>query len=224
MCGRFSLFSDIDELGMRFDAEWGSLHISARYNIAPGTDCPVVVEEGPRSIRLMRWGLVPGWAKDPKIGYRMINARAETLDEKPSFTHILEHRRCLVPADGFYEWTRGPGGKGRLPWHLRLKGGGTFAFAGLWDRWVQPGGEPLETFTIITTAPNALVSRIHDRMPAILTPASEALWLSGEGGDTAALKGLLLPYDPDGMEMYRVSTMVNSTGNDSPGCVEEVGE
>ncbi|MEK7214662.1 MAG: SOS response-associated peptidase, partial [Chloroflexota bacterium] len=173
-----------------------------------------------RTGEVMRWGLVPSWAKDPSVGYRMINARAETVGEKPSFRQALLKRRCLVPADGFFEW-RGAG-KMRVPLRFTLKSGELFAFAGLWEGWRQPDGEWLHTCTIITTAPNDLVTRIHDRMPVILRRDAEDVWLDPKMIDVALLRGMLVPYPTAEMEARQVSTLVNSPQNDSPECIEPV--
>lgn len=224
MCGRFSLFSDIDEISARFGASAGSLELNPHYNIAPGADCPIIIADAVTEVKVMRWGLVPEWAKDPSIGYKMINARAETIESKPSFKHIIKTRRCIVPCDGFFEWSAAAGAAGRQPWRIKLKSGEIFGLAGLWDSWARPGGDRLDTFTIITTEPNDLIERIHNRMPVILERESEGLWLDKGINDIKILKGLLKPFDPFAMEMFKVSRLVNSTQNDVPECIKEIEE
>ena len=166
MCGRYTQTLAGPILLSRFRLEETVLDLKPRYNIAPGQEAAVVVREETTTLAAMRWGLVPSWAKEPAIGNRMINARAETITEKPSFKRLIERRRCLVPADGFYEWRREA--KGKVPMRFILKSREPFAFAGLWDRWRNPEGAELRTFTIITTAANELMRPVHDRMPVIL--------------------------------------------------------
>ena len=168
-------------------------------------------------MRLARWGLVPSWAKDPAIGAKLINARAETLAEKPSFKRALESRRCLVPADGFYEWARK--GSRKIPHRFTLKDGGLFAFAGLRETWREPGGGLLESFTIVTTQANDLLKSVHDRMPVILRREDEPLWLDPKTGATAEVKGLLRPFPAEDMAAAEVSPLVNSPKNDGPACL-----
>ena len=203
------------------EATFGEMEPDApRYNIAPAQPVDVVTESSPRVLERMRWGLVPSWAKDPSIGSRMINARAETLVEKPSFRFALTRRRCLVPADGFYEWKKQ--GKTKQPLHIRRKDGEIFAFAGLWDEWTSPGGSPLHSCTIITVEPNALMAAIHNRMPAILRREDEAAWPNAPGATAPELLSLLAPYPDEELEAYTVSTTVNSVAHDSPDCVKPV--
>lgn len=220
MCGRFSFSGD--DIEERFDVELlKNLALTPRFNIAPGQDSPVVRHaDGKRTLRLHRWGLIPSWAKEASIGYKMINARAETLAEKPSFRKALERRRCLVPADGFYEWMKE--GRLKIPVRFILKSRETFAFAGLWESWKKPDGTDLLSFTIITTAANALIKSIHERMPVILPRELEGAWLDPALTDAAALEKFLAPYPPDRMEAYRVSTLVNSAKNDKPECIEPI--
>jgi putative SOS response-associated peptidase YedK len=165
----------------------------------------------------MRWGLVPSWAEDPSIGNRMINARSETAAGKPSFRAAMKSRRCLVPADGFYEWKVVDGGK--QPMHVRRRDRAVFAFAGLWEVWTK-GAEPLETFTILTTGPNDVLRPIHDRMPVILAKDDWPLWLDPDGKDAAAVAPLLRPCPGDGWEAVPVSRFVNNPRNEGPGCLE----
>jgi putative SOS response-associated peptidase YedK len=169
----------------------------------------------------MRWGLIPSWAKDAKAGYKMINARAETIAEKPAFRESLLSRRCLVPADGFYEWSKFS--KGKSPICFTLADDSVFAFAGIWDRWMNPERELVETCSIITTSANALVLGIHDRMPVILERENYDLWLDPGFGKVEPLLDLLVPSRANSMRQYRVSTRVNSVQNDDPACAEEYG-
>ncbi len=223
MCGRYTLIHSLKELRERFEFDPGGATVDARYNLAPGQMAPVVVvdEEGRRVLRMMKWGLVPFWAEDPKIGNRMINARAETVTEKTTFKRPLQRQRCLIPADGFYEWREIPGRKGKFPMRIVLKGEPPFAFAGLWDSWKSPEGERLESFTIVTTGSNSLIRRVHERMPVILRPEDEAAWLDPENQDPEALVKYLKAYPPEKMETYDVSRAVNNPENDSPECVKK---
>jgi len=220
LCGRFVKKSSEEELRKRFgfDDSLGGVMLEPRYNIAPSQEHPVlIVNQDRRLLKMMRWGLVPYWSKDPKIGYKMINARSEGIEEKPSFRGPLKKRRCLVIADGFYEWYK-PDKKTKIPYYFSLKSGEPFAFAGLWDLW-EKGDEPLYTFTIITTSPNELMEPIHNRMPAILTQNDEARWLDPEITESKAVLSLLKPYDAEKMECFKVSTIVNSPRNDVPECL-----
>jgi putative SOS response-associated peptidase YedK len=173
-----------------------------------------VIETGTREFRSFQWGLVPSWAKDPAIGNRMINTRSETAVMKPAFRKPLRERRCLILADGFYEWKRE--GQRKQPYYIKLRDGEPFAFAGLWDRWHSLDGQPLETCTILTTAPNELLQPIHDRMPVILPPHAYRLWLDRTMSDAPTVQALLTPYSAEEMTAYPVSTRVNSPANDSP--------
>jgi putative SOS response-associated peptidase YedK len=214
MCGRFSLGATI-RVAQVFDVpDWPDM--PPRYNIAPGQDIAAVIqnrETASREFRPLRWGLVPFWAKEGSIGNRLINARAETVATKPAFRTPFRERRCLVPADGFYEWERQ--GRRKQPWHIRMRDARPFAFAGLWDRWQPTEGAPVETVTIVTTVPNALVGRIHDRMPAILPGTAYDLWLDPAVQDVERLHALLRPYPEDEMLAYPVGTQVNNPASDS---------
>lgn len=211
MCGRYNLYSSIEILLERFELtniDW--IELSPRYNLAPSQAVLAVVQgEHGNKGGFLKWGLVPSWANDPKMGYKMINARAETLAEKPSFKKLLSRRRCIIPADGFYEWKKD--GNTKQPYHIRLKSGEPFAFAGLWDRW-ERNGEKAQTCTIITTEANPLMEKIHDRMPVILTKETEKMWLDRNVGEEA--KKVLIPYDHHEMEAYPISSLVNSPKND----------
>jgi putative SOS response-associated peptidase YedK len=223
MCGRFTLTTDPGVVGRRFGApptQGGAStpRRAPRYNIAPTQTVVTVTDGGARQLEEMRWGLVPRWAKDPKMGAKMINARAETLAEKPAFRDALRRRRAIIPADGFYEWAAGaPGRRSKQPMHVRLKSGEPFGFAGLWDEWKPPeGGAPLRTCTIITTEPNELMATFHHRMPVILAPDAEGVWLDPEITDPAMLLSLLVPYPAEVMEAFPVGQEVNAVANDSP--------
>ncbi len=222
MCGRFTQHNEEDEFEDRFNfSNPAGIEFKKRFNIAPSQEVPVVVvEEDNRLLKLMRWGLVPFWAKEPSIGYRMINARAETVAEKASFKNPLKKKRCLVLASGFYEWIKSPKKSTKTPLYFRLKSRQPFAFAGLWDEWKQPDSGKLLSFTIITTGPNELMKPIHDRMPVILKEEDESAWLDPELTDFDKLLPLLKPYPSDRMEAYEVSTIVNSPKNDVPECIK----
>lgn len=215
MCGRFSFVIEDALIRERFGVRVQTAIYKARYNCAPAQELAVITSEAPDELRFFRWGLIPSWAKEPSIGHRMINARAETLQEKPSFRNIYRSKRCLVPATGFYEW-RKAGGK--TPYNIRLRGGKAFCFAGLWDRWHSPEGSVIQSFTIITTEPNELIKPIHDRMPVIMEQMEEQRWLTEK--DPSALTTLLRPYPAGEMEAYPVSSLVNSPRNDSPELTE----
>ena len=220
MCGRYSLAIDYVALEDRFTLRGGlQLPLVPRYNIAPTQEVLTVVNQGHgNEARMMRWGLIPSWANDPSVGNRMINARAETVAEKPSFRQAYQKRRCLVIADGFYEWQKVPGGK--TPMRMIVGGGEPFGFAGLWETWRSPEEELVHSCTIITTTPNELTAPIHNRMPVILSKEAEALWLN-QDADPAVLKDLLVPYTGR-MEAYEISTLVNSPGNDTPDVMARV--
>ena len=221
MCGRFTLTADQDSFEDRFSFTGFDLGWVPSYNIAPTQEVLTVTNNGTENrAELMRWGLVPSWAKDPKIGNRMINARAETLAEKPSFRTAFRRRRCLIVADGFYEWKRE--GKKKTPMLITAGTDRLFAFAGLWATWKQPDDSCLLTCAIITTSANDFMTSIHDRMPVILPRESEDLWLDPDEQDSAMLSELLLPYDSNQMEAYEVSTLVNSLRNNSPELIPPV--
>jgi putative SOS response-associated peptidase YedK len=228
VCGRFSQFKEFREIRLRFDpdglgTDWDeSLFLQPRYNIAPSQIVPVVMRDGVKRLRPMTWGLNPVWAKDRSIGQKMINARAETLAEKPSFKRLLFTRRCIVPATGFYEWAKD--GKRKVPMHFKLKNDDVFGFAGLWDRWrsTEAAAQEVESFTIVTTKPNELLATVHDRMPVILRRDDEARWLDGGIKDPSALVAMLQPYPAAEMEGYEVSRAVNSPLNNGPECIAPV--
>ena len=216
MCGRYTLTVSASVLAEVFEADIRLGH-DPRFNIAPTQSVPIVRidDSGRRRIDGARWGLIPHWAEDASIGNRLINARSETAASKPAFRSAVRRRRCLIPADGFYEWQRVDGRK--QPYHLRFRDRRVFAFAGLWERWsTAKHPTPVESCTILTTAPNPTVAPIHDRMPVILPDDAWGLWMSADelGGDV--LSTLLRPYPGDDLEAVAVSTRVNSPANDDP--------
>lgn len=226
MCGRFTLNTTGREIAKHFELD-RELEFSPRFNVAPTQDVPVVrvpdLETG-REASKLRWGLIPFWADDPSIGNRMINARAETVDEKNSYRVPFSRRRCIVPATGFYEWHKPEGGGGKQPWYIRSAEKSLLGFAGLWEQWEDDeSGEEIESFTILTGEPNDLVADVHDRMPVILQPDDYGFWLDPAMKDTEALKELVQTvYPDDALEAYPVSTHVNSPENDDPECIEPV--
>ena len=220
MCGRFALYSDPFILAKRFGVE-ALPELRPRYNVAPSQSIPIVREEiGARRFALARWGLIPHWAKDTKIGYHTINARAETVAEKPAFRNAFKRRRCLIPADGFYEWQAIPGSKVKQPWFIVLRDREPMAFAGLWEQWRSPEGEELESCSIIVTDANELMQPIHERMPVILAPGDWNAWLETDAKDAGGLQNLLKPYSAEDMAAWPVSMKVNSPRNDVEECVE----
>lgn len=219
MCGRYVL-SQIDALVQRFGVSADLPTTTPRYNVAPTQTMPVVVKHSPNQLVLMRWGLIPSWAKEGKTEQTMINARAETLAQKPTFRRLLSSQRCLVPASGFYEWQQAAGGK--VPHYISLKDEPLFAFAGLYDRWTDPQGTEVYSYTIITTAPNALMASIHNRMPAILRRDEEELWLNPDETESDRLLPLLKPYPAEMMQAKAVSRAVNNVRNDGPALTQPV--
>ena len=221
MCGRYELHTQPAALALAFGVPFPP-QMRPRYNIAPMQNVPIIRRSpsGERELVNVRWGLVPRWAKDPNIGNRMINARSETLAEKPSFRTALKRHRCLLPADGFYEWKQTPAG-GKQPIHIGMKDQTPFAFAGLFERWLSPAGEVLDTCTIITTQSNALLAPLHDRMPVIVAPVAFDRWLDVANEDTAEL---FTPYPADAMTYYPVSLRVNSVRNDDAKLIVRVEE
>ena len=218
MCGRYTLTVDASVLATVFDLAPPQGH-RARYNIAPTQVVPIVRRSSdlPRVWTEAKWGLVPPWAKDVKMGARLINARGETAATKPSFRSAVMNRRCLVPADGFYEWVKTSSGK--QPYYIHFEDRRLFAFAGLWERWSGGEGSPLETFTIITTRANDLIAPLHDRMPVILPQEHFKDWLSPRPFEPARLESLLVPHNADVMVARPVSNRVNSPAHDDPACI-----
>ena len=211
MCGRYSLIC-IDDLGNRFRVFNPMIGSRSRFNIAPGSEMPVIIHEEKNELVIMKWGMVPHWTKDIQTAKRPINARAETLSEKPSFKGLLKNRRCLVPASGFFEWKKE--GSKKIPFYIHLLKSPLFAFAGLYDRWTDPEGNLVFTYTIITTEPNDLIAKIHNRMPSILLPENEDRWLSKTPLSAGDLKEILTPFPAENMSMYPVSPLVNTPVTD----------
>lgn len=218
MCGRFTFAISPEMLSAIFGVS--SLEdLPRRFNIAPTQQVLVIRgTDAGNQAAFLRWGLIPSWARDPSIGSRMINARSESVHEKPAFRHAIRYRRCIIPAGGFYEWME-EGGK-KFPRYVRMKDAAPMGFAGIWDHWKNPAGETMETCSILTTASNRLIRPLHDRMPVILPPQEYDLWLDRNIIEPETLQPLYQPYPEDLMEMYPVSPFVNNPRNDSPACIE----
>ncbi|HEY3781934.1 MAG TPA: SOS response-associated peptidase [Fimbriimonadaceae bacterium] len=238
MCARFTLRVSAEAMKELFDLD-ELPELLVRYNIAPTQDVSAVTQsrEGERMLRPLRWGLVPSWAKSLAVGSTMINARSESLHERGAFRTAFEKRRCLIPSDGFFEWkevtpeeeqgslfgepTKVKAGKPKKqPYHFTLRDGKPFAFAGLWERWSDPEGHVVDTCTIVTTAANELVAKLHDRMPVILAPEDYALWLDRHECDTAKLMPLMSPYPSERMKATAVNPVVGNSRIDTPECVQ----
>jgi putative SOS response-associated peptidase YedK len=219
MCGRFSNFTPIEALRERFRADPPDEPVYPRYNAAPGQRLIVIPMSDPHKMHLYKWGLIPHWAKDPKVGNSLINARSETLKEKPAFQGSLQKGRCLVLADGFYEWKSTAGSK--IPYRVELKDRKPFAMAGLASKWKDVTGKEIATFTIVTTNANNIVGAIHDRMPVIFKPEQESKWLD-PSIDVQEVNQYLLPYPENDMAIYPISTLVNSPKNDTAEIVKPV--
>ena len=211
MCGRYSLIC-IDDLGNRFRVFDPMMGARSHFNIAPGNEMPVIVRAGENHIAILRWGLIPSWTRDIRAAKPLINARAETLAEKPSFRSLLKFRRCLVPASGFYEWKKE--GNRKIPWYFRLTDEPLFSFAGLYDEWHNPEGVSVSTYTIVTCEANSLVAPVHDRMPVILSRENEERWLAPDPITPADLKQILVPFLPGRMDAMPVSDLVNNPAID----------
>jgi putative SOS response-associated peptidase YedK len=225
MCGRARLSSDVSEIkvAFRIPPERPTPNIAPSWNVAPTDPLPVVrydAKDRQRSLDVMRWGLVPFWAKDIKVGFANINAKAEGIETKPAFREAFRQRRCLLPVDNFYEWAKTPSGK--QPYAIALKGDGLMALAGLWETWRSPAGERVRSFAIITTEPNELCARLHNRMPVVLQPEAWPVWLGEEPADLTQLKALLAPYPTDQMTAWPVSARVGSVKNNDPGLIEPI--
>lgn len=221
MCGRFELHSAFEIIAQIFNLPGGMFTVPMGFNIAPGMDIAIIVDEGGRNtLAACRWGFVPSWGKDLNDGYRMINARAETVAEKPSFRQAFSRHRCLVVADGFYEW-KNEGGKKR-PYYIHRRDGKPFGMAGLYNRWTSPEGEQVCTSAIITTEANDIVRPIHDRMPVILARDAVDLWLDPAVHEKEKLLRVLKPCPDDELELYEVSARVNSPKNDSPENIQRI--
>jgi len=210
MCGRYTLFANMDDIVERFMVEVFEEGIfEPSYNIAPSQQVIAIINDGRRNrLGRLRWGLIPPWAKDEKIGYKMINARGETIAEKPSFRNAYRKKRCIIPADSFYEWKRE--GKEKVPLNIRLKNGGLFGMAGLWETWKSPDGVIIHSCSVVTTEANEIMKPIHDRMPVILNRDEEKIWLNPAIQDPAELSALIRPFEPEQMETFIVSNQVNS--------------
>lgn len=222
MCGRFTLTASPEAIRTHFDLPDLSLPLTARYNIAPSQDIAVVRQgANGRELVMLRWGLVPSWAKEPKTQFSMINARAETVAVKPAYRVAFRRRRCLIPADGFYEWRQESTGK--QPYRFTLADGGLFGMAGLWEHWQGPSGEVLDSCAIIVTEANPLVRLVHDRMPVILDPADYALWIDPGVTEPGVLEPLLRPRPAEGMRAYPVSRKVNRSDYDGPDAIQGIG-
>ncbi len=218
MCGRHMLSTPAGRLAEELQLDEAAVDLPPSYNVAPTQQVAAVLEEdGRRRLEMLRWGLVPSWADDPEIGARMINARSETAPEKPSFRSAFRRRRCLIAADGFYEWKRENGGK--QPYYFRMQDGRPFAFAGLWESWKKGGEGTLRTCAILTTRANSALSGIHDRMPVILPSDAYDAWLDPDA-DREELGELMIPYEGDDLETYPVSRFVNSPRNNDERCIE----
>jgi len=222
MCGRFTLTVDPADLQDAFPQFTFPEKYAPRFNISPTQPILAIPNESKNAADFFVWGLIPSWAKDPTIGSRMINARAETLAEKPSFRAGFKYHRCLILADGFFEWKQQPGTKTKVPHFIRLKSRKPFAFAGLWDTWQSPDGGTVKSATIITTAPNSLMASFHNRMPVILPIDAYALWLDQSIQSPDSLNKFLVSYPAEEMSAYPVSTLVNSPANDRAECIVPV--
>jgi len=213
MCGRYTLHQKVEDIAKRFNLATIPTDIHENYNVAPGQLMPVITEdESGRHLELMKWGLVPSWSKDPSIGFRLINARDDTVFNKPVWRKIILKQRALIPADGFYEWKRVVDGQKvqKQPYYIHPKQVNLFAFAGVWETWKDAGGLDWKTYSIITTRPNGEMATVHDRMPVILPSEDEASWLEPWRTNRADIEPLLLPYQDDGLEIFEVSGDVNT--------------
>ena len=219
MCGRFTLHHESEDIAERFAVEQTLLELAPRYNVAPSQPVAAVVQRESRQLLEYKWGLVPFWAKEPAIGNRMINARAESLADKPAFKNAFRTRRCVIPTSGYYEWKKD--GSRRTPHYIQRGDRGCFAMAGLAEKWRGPDGEVLRTCAIVTTTPNVATAGIHDRMPAILSPAAVEIWLDRETDNPETLLELLRPYAGE-LILHPVSARVNKPDVDDAACIEEV--
>jgi putative SOS response-associated peptidase YedK len=223
MCGRFTLSVDAKSIQKEFP--WLNLptqDITPRFNIAPSQPIAVIPNDGKKKLDHFTWGLIPHWAKDPKIGNKMINARSETLAVKPSFRSALKHKRCLILANGFYEWSKLPGDEQKTPHYIYMKDKKVFAFAGLWEEWHSPDGSIIKSATIITTMPNEKLKLIHRRMPVIVKPEYYDLWLANEHKQYKELEHIFKAIPDNEIEFHAVSRLVNSPANDSSQCIQKI--
>jgi len=217
MCGRFAVYSSVQAIMEYADVLNVIDNFSASYNVAPGQKIPAIINNGKdNELHKLKWGLVPPWAEDDKIGYRLINTRAETVDTKPSFKKAFQQRRCLIPANGFYEWQK----PDKTPYYIKLKDQELFCFAGIWENWKSQEGEEVHSCSIITTVPNQIMQSIHNRMPVIIPTDVQQYWLQGD--NSKLLKEMLIPYNSEQMLAYPVSNEVNSYKNNYPELRNEV--
>lgn len=223
MCGRYTITVSLEELMLLYSADAPAADFYLpRYNVAPTQLVPAVVNDGRRNrLGLLRWGLIPPWAEDEKVGAKMINARAETLKERPAYREAYRRRRCLVPADGFYEWKKLPEG-GKLPYRIVLRSGEPFSMAAIYETWQAPDGRKISSCAIVTTEPNELMAGIHDRMPVILKRKDEALWLNRDAVSPDRLDALLVPYPAGELRAYAVDKRVGNAAIDDADCLREV--
>jgi putative SOS response-associated peptidase YedK len=215
MCGRYTLHQKVDVLAKHYNLAKMPVDTHENYNVAPGQIMPVIIkdENGPK-LELMKWGLIPAWAKDPIIGYKLINAREDSIFDKPLWRNLVLRKRALIPADGFYEWKKPAERRGhKQPYYIHPKQVGLFSFAGVWEAWKDVGGKEWKTYSIITTEPNKEMADVHDRMPVILLPDGEADWLGPSNDDQGVLEPLLRPYKDHGLYIHKVSDDVNTTNN-----------
>jgi putative SOS response-associated peptidase YedK len=219
MCGRYSFILEDEMIKERFGVTVRTAIYKARYNCAPTQKLAVISNENPGELSLYRWGLIPSWANDISIGNKLINAKSETILEKPSFRNSFKNKRCLVLSDGFYEWRKGPE---KTPFRITRRDGSAFAMAGIWDRWTGPEGEEIRSFAILTTGSNSLMEKIHDRMPVILDTETEKRWIGNTSPES--LLELMKPCAADSLIAYPVSSLVNSPRNDSPEILVPAGD
>lgn len=219
MCGRF-VIAFTDGFHVRYHVQMDEVEVRPRFNVAPSQNVPVVLRNSPNHLQEMRWGLIPSWAKDEKSGLKLINARCETVREKPMFKRILAKQRCLVPATGFYEWMSTEGGK--VPYYIHRQDNRFLTFAGMYDRWRSPQGELISSFTILTTNANELTKPLHDRMPVILSEDEEELWLEKGELEDHVLKRIFTPVPSDELEAYEVPKMVRNPKVETPDLIQHV--
>ncbi|MEA2103251.1 MAG: SOS response-associated peptidase [Candidatus Cloacimonadota bacterium] len=221
MCGRFAQINTPEKIAQEFDVLQTTMDFEPSYNVAPSNDVAVVIydhHKGVKKLGTMRWGLIPNWAKDKSVGYKMINSRSESLTEKPSFQIPFTRKRCLIPASGFYEWKKQDNRK--IPFYFHLKNREIFGFAGIFDKWISSEGKNIFSCSIITTSANELVKEVHHRMPVILSKQSENIWLDNSRYDKNELLSFLKSYEPNEMQTYQVSPFVNSPQNNSVECIK----
>lgn len=214
MCGRYSFAPELKIVNEHYNITINDGDPEKNYNCAPSQALPVISNDAPHELSKYVWGLIPFWAKDKSIGYKMINARGETISDKPAYKNAFKSRRCLIPADAFYEWKKPEGNKVKIPYRIFIPGQAVFSMAGIWEQWKNPEGKIIRSFSIVTTSPNELMAEIHDRMPVILPAEDEKLWL--ESDDLSVLQELIKPFPAREMDAYRISSLVNSPKNNSP--------